>query len=97
MKNLRYLPGVTTLALDASACTGCGTCVEVCPHGVLAVADGAARVVDRDGCMECGACAKNCPAEALRVNPGVGCAAYIVQSWFKGKDAACCGPADTCC
>jgi NAD-dependent dihydropyrimidine dehydrogenase PreA subunit len=47
-------------------------------------------VADLDGCMECGACANNCPAGALRVTPGVGCAAYIIQSWVKGKNAAAC-------
>jgi ferredoxin len=42
--------------------------------------------------MECGACAKNCPTEAIAVTPGVGCAAYIIQTWFKGKNTTvCCG------
>jgi len=70
---------------------GCGTCELVCPHGVWQVSDKKARIVDRDGCMECGACALNCPAESITVEPGVGCAAYIIQSWIKGKEnASCC-------
>ena len=31
----RYLEDVTTLEYDASKCTGCGRCVEVCPHAVF--------------------------------------------------------------
>jgi NAD-dependent dihydropyrimidine dehydrogenase PreA subunit len=69
-------------------------CTVVCPHGVLVLEGRKARVDDADGCMECGACAKNCPTAALRVTPGVGCAAYIIQTWIKGKGA--CGEAGCC-
>ncbi|MFH2218450.1 MAG: mercury methylation ferredoxin HgcB [Pseudomonadota bacterium] len=96
MENFRYLPDVSTLIVDAEACVGCGTCEIVCPHGVLKVENRKAQIVDMDGCMECGACTTNCPSGALNVTPGVGCAAYIIQTWIKGKDAASCGPADCC-
>ena len=96
MQNFRYLANVTTLRLDDETCVGCGMCTLVCPHGVLEMNGRKARVVDKDGCMECGACAVNCPVEALHVTPGVGCAAYIIQSWLKGKDAASCG-GPACC
>ena len=91
METFRHLSGVTTLSLNTEACTGCGQCTQVCPHGVLALDGGKVRIVDRDGCMECGACVTNCPAAALGVTPGVGCAAYIIQTWIKGKDNASCG------
>ena len=92
MKEFRYLPGVTTLQLDAEACIGCGNCEAVCPHGVVAMKQKKASIVDLDGCMECGACANNCPTNAIGVTPGVGCAGYIIQTWFKGKiPGACCG------
>ena len=90
MKELRYLPGVSTLGLDIGRCIGCGQCTLVCPHAVFVITDRKARIVDKDGCMECGACATNCPVEAIMVKPGVGCAGYIIQTWFKGKDAATC-------
>lgn len=90
MKDFRYLPGVSTLTLNPQACTGCGLCAIVCPHGVLAMAGGRAEIVDHDGCMECGACALNCPAAALVVTPGVGCAAAIINSWIKGGKPVCC-------
>lgn len=95
MQDFRYLSGVSTLKLDRDACTGCGLCAVVCPHGVMAVNGNGvgkkAQIVDLDGCMECGACANNCPTGAVRVTPGVGCAAYIIQSWIKGEEAATCG------
>lgn len=85
METFRYLPDVTTLHVFPERCVGCAMCVTVCPHGVLTMADGKARARDPDGCMECGACATNCPTDAVRVTPGVGCAVYIIQTWFKGK------------
>lgn len=96
MEAIRYLDNVVTLTLDTDACIGCRMCTEVCPHGVLAMEDGKARIMDRDGCMECGACANNCPSQALSVTPGVGCAAYIIQVWIKGKENASCGGPGCC-
>lgn len=87
---------VVSLELDADACVGCGMCTLVCPHGVLALDGRKAVIADRNGCMECGACAKNCPTEALAVTPGVGCAAYIIQAWIKGKENASCGGPGCC-
>ncbi len=96
MKGLRYLSGVSTLELDEEACIGCAVCSMVCPHSVFIQQNGKAMIVDRDGCMECGACAKNCPTEAIGVSPGVGCAAYIIQTWIKGKNAAACSSVECC-
>jgi ferredoxin len=92
MKNFRYLENVTTLRLDTDKCIGCGMCETVCPQSVFRVENPKASIVDRDGCMECGACAANCPAAAISVTPGVGCAAYIIQTWIKGRNAEikCC-------
>ena len=96
MKEFRYLPGVSTLVLDAKTCVGCRACEAVCPHGVFRVAEGNAAIVDRDGCMECGACARNCPTASIQVTPGVGCAAYIIKRWMKGKGATACGGTKCC-
>jgi ferredoxin len=86
---LRYLEGVTTLQLDASRCTGCGACTEVCPHAVFVVEEHRARILDRDACMECGACVTNCAADALSVDAGVGCASAIINSWIFGGEPSC--------
>ncbi|MBU2488199.1 MAG: 4Fe-4S binding protein [Proteobacteria bacterium] len=90
MKDFRYLSGVASLRVDEEKCVGCGDCLEVCPHGVLKVEKGKATAVDHDACMECGACAKNCPAGAISLTPGVGCAAYIIQTWLKGRGGVSC-------
>ncbi|BBD08720.1 4Fe-4S ferredoxin [Desulfovibrio ferrophilus] len=82
MKDFRYLDGVATLKYDAEACVGCGSCTTVCPHGVFELQGKKAVIVDGDGCMECGACAMNCAPGAITVTPGVGCAAYIIQTWL---------------
>lgn len=93
MNGFRYLKDVSTLALDAGSCVGCGRCVEVCPHTVFSLQEGRARVEDLDACMECGACATNCPAGALRVDAGVGCAAGLMTEWLRERRAR---PAGAC-
>ena len=96
MKGFAYLPNVATLALDRDACSGCGQCVEVCPHQVFSLRDERAQIADADRCMECGACMVNCPAGAIRVDAGVGCAAGMISEWLNslrpglGKGAGCC-------
>ena len=85
----KYLENVTTLALDAGKCVGCGRCAEVCPHDVFDVGGGKAQIARKDYCMECGACALNCPVGAIDVNAGVGCAAAIICGWLTGKEPFC--------
>lgn len=87
--NNKYLKNVATLKLDASKCTGCGICIEVCPHNVFSINNKKSEIVDRDACMECGACAKNCRFSAIEVNAGVGCAAAIINGLITGKKPSC--------
>ncbi len=88
MKN-RYLKNVSTLKLSTDKCTGCGRCLEVCPHEVFELKNGKSQIIDRDACMECGACAKNCPFNAIDVKPGVGCAYAIIMGWLTGTEPSC--------
>jgi NAD-dependent dihydropyrimidine dehydrogenase PreA subunit len=90
MERLVYLRNVATLKLDADKCFGCGMCLEVCPHDVLAKNNGRVEIRDIDQCMECGACARNCPSQALTVRSGVGCAAAVINSWRGRADSSCC-------
>jgi NAD-dependent dihydropyrimidine dehydrogenase PreA subunit len=95
---MKYLANVTTLTYAAEKCTGCGRCVEVCPHGVFVLEDRRAQITDRDRCMECGACALNCDFGALAVNSGVGCAAALINSLITGGEPSCgCGDTATGC
>ncbi len=96
MKDFRYIKDVTTLKLNTDKCTGCRICTAVCPHNVFTIASKKAIIQDQDACMECGACALNCPVEAVTVTPGVGCAAYIIQSWIVGPKKASCGSGNCC-
>ena len=93
---LVYLKDVVTLRLDREKCTGCGTCLLVCPHAVLSLTNGKIKIVDRDACMECGACSRNCPFEALSVKSGVGCATAVINSMLGRKKASCCSIEPSC-
>ena len=94
---MRYLADVTTLSFAAEKCTGCGRCMEVCPHGVFTMQEKRAVITDRDRCMECGACERNCDFGALAVNAGVGCAAAIITGLITGKEPACGCDDSGCC
>ncbi|MEK6645718.1 MAG: mercury methylation ferredoxin HgcB [Candidatus Firestonebacteria bacterium] len=83
---------ITTLELEQSKCTGCGRCIEVCPHNVFQIRNKKAEIIHLLDCMECGACQKNCQAQAISVEVGVGCAAAMMISALTGQEAACgCG------
>jgi NAD-dependent dihydropyrimidine dehydrogenase PreA subunit len=87
---LTYLKNVATLRLTEDKCTGCGTCLLVCPHEVFAKFNGRVRIDDPDQCMECGACALNCPEEALSVDAGVGCATAVINTTLGWNSGDCC-------
>jgi ferredoxin len=91
-----YLKDVVTLKLDREKCTGCGTCLLVCPHAVLSLTNGKIDIADRDACMECGACSRNCPVEALSVKSGVGCATAVINSMLGRKKDSCCNIEPSC-
>lgn len=93
MKNLVYLKDVVTLQLDENKCTGCGMCLDVCPHEVFKMNSSHAVIQNRDACMECGACSRNCPVSAISVQSGVGCAAAVINSLLGLSGGECsCGP-----
>ena len=90
MSNMIYLKDVVTLQLDENKCTGCGMCLDVCPHEVFKMNSSHAIIQNRDACMECGACSRNCPFGAISVESGVGCAAAVINSLL-GRDEIECG------
>ena len=89
MKEMIYLKDVVTLQLDENKCTGCGMCLDVCPHAVFKMNGQHVAIQNRDACMECGACSRNCPAGVISVESGVGCAAAVINSLL-GKEGGGC-------
>jgi len=51
---------------DMELCSGCGTCVEVCPAGAAALRNGKASF-DLESCIGCAECITSCPQGALRI------------------------------
>lgn len=86
---MKYLKNVVTLQYDSTKCTGCGRCLEVCPHRVFQPDGKKVKILDHDACMECGACARNCAFDAIEVEQGVGCAAAVIIGFFTGTDPTC--------
>lgn len=92
-----YLKNVSTLRIESDKCTGCGRCLEVCPHHVFTLNAKKSVIADKDRCIECGACVKNCPVNALEVKPGVGCASAIIKGWLTGSEPSCDCSDGSCC
>jgi len=65
-----YKEGVSSLPfgpqIDETACTLCGSCVEVCPGGALGIGERLELAVPL--CTLCCACIKTCPEEALSIS-----------------------------
>ena len=53
------------VTIDSGKCTGCGSCVEVCPVDAITVDDIAN--VDDDKCIDCGTCVDECPTDAIEL------------------------------
>ena len=53
--------------VDLGKCTGCGTCVDVCPVGVYELTDEKSAAVDVDECLVCRVCETECPEGAIEV------------------------------
>lgn len=99
METQLYLRNVATLEYDPEKCTGCGLCIDVCPHAVFKMVGKRASVTDPDRCMECGACELNCADGAISVRSGVGCASAVITGFLNKSEPTCgCSPdTKSCC
>jgi ferredoxin len=59
-----YFPGEQRASVDATLCTGCGSCLEACQFAALAL-DGSQAAVNAGRCQGCGICRRRCPSDAL--------------------------------
>lgn len=55
--------------VDDDKCSGCGTCVDVCPVGVYELDTDAGKTKRKaeDECIECQACVDQCPEHAIQI------------------------------
>jgi NAD-dependent dihydropyrimidine dehydrogenase PreA subunit len=56
------------ITIDVARCTGCGTCIDICPTGALYLVEGKA-VLDAVLCHECEACIDICATGAIALAP----------------------------
>ncbi|MCP4575033.1 MAG: 4Fe-4S dicluster domain-containing protein [Deltaproteobacteria bacterium] len=57
--------------IDAGLCTGCGTCVDLCPTDAITLNTENLAGRDADACLGCGVCARFCPEEAIFLKEGL--------------------------
>ena len=52
-----------SIRIESEKCIGCGSCVDVCPLGIIELVDDIAQI--GEGCNLCGACRDACTFEAI--------------------------------
>jgi NAD-dependent dihydropyrimidine dehydrogenase PreA subunit len=70
--------------LDGTKCTGCGTCIEFCGHGVYSWSDAAGKplVAEPHRCVVgCSSCRDRCGVEAISF-PSLA----VLRPFLKGND-----------
>ncbi len=50
--------------IRSELCSGCGRCVQACPHGACHLDESGKSTVEPELCRRCGACATTCPCGA---------------------------------
>jgi NAD-dependent dihydropyrimidine dehydrogenase PreA subunit len=51
--------------IDENTCTGCGICIDVCPHQALELVDGLAKLTKPELCDGIGECVEACPVQSI--------------------------------
>jgi F420-non-reducing hydrogenase iron-sulfur subunit len=81
LRDLNYDPGLVTLhkgkvpvaQVNTDLCSGCGTCMRICPYSAIRPEDVAGGIlsvmsVDAALCQGCGACVAACPSRAIELS-----------------------------
>ena len=78
--------------VDYSLCTECGTCVNMCCHGVYDLKKSPVPVVvNPGGCVQgCKGCGSKCPAGAISYAGDSGAASSCSCGCSGSKGASCC-------
>jgi len=53
--------------IDEETCTGCGACVDICPHKILYLDDEKCKVTDETRCDRSKGCEHVCPTGAITI------------------------------
>ncbi len=53
--------------IDEKLCSGCGTCVAICPYGAIKKDEKGVSRVTEAMCKGCGTCAASCPERAIKI------------------------------
>jgi ferredoxin len=62
---LECKPSRTTVVIDQDKCSGCGTCVAICPYEALELKDGKSTLKENT-CKGCGACVAVCRNNSIQ-------------------------------
>lgn len=55
------------ILIDNDKCTGCGTCVDVCPTSVFEIKNEKSLPVKPDECLLCRVCEVQCQEGAIQI------------------------------
>ena len=55
------------ITVDKDKCTGCESCVDICPFDVYEIQNEKSEAVRPEDCEGCMSCVESCPEEAITV------------------------------
>lgn len=55
-------------SIDKKLCTGCGLCLQSCPHNAITGAKKQPHVIVEEKCVKCGICKDRCPFHVISVS-----------------------------